>query len=282
MGTTFWTNTIWYILLGIITIIVLVIIFIKSTNRKHVLALYLTICGITFCAFEVIILMCLKAYIYFPKIFTNQHDDSVVGNLFSQTSVSATAVLIAVFNLKFHWQIIIALIYGGIEELFILMGIYKHNWYRTWMTIVGLFILFRIAKIVSTILSKHLGRIWRYIFIYFGLCTLHLHLINWASKAVGVRSFNETLCPDTDCSIAIVAGTYHLLLAVSTMILYFTNIKWKWKVAGIFILYIAHLFAEKYQVFISADGWFFILTSISILGMYLNIYILDRLYPKPS
>lgn len=281
MGPGFWSNTIWYILLGIITILVMVIVFIKTTNRKHVLSLYLTMSGITFFAFEVAILMCLKAYIYFPKICSNQHDDAVVGNLFSQTSVSASAVLVTVFNLKFHWQLFIALIYGGIEELFIQMGIYKQNWYRTWMTIIGILILFRIAKIVSTILSKHIGRIWRYIFIFFGLCTLHFHLVTWASKAVGVRSFNETLIPDNDCSIAIIAATYHLLLTVSTMILYFTNINWKWKAAGIFILYIAHFSAEKYQVLISADGWFFILTSISIWGMYLNIYILDRLYPKP-
>ena len=282
MGTTFWTNTIWYILLGIMTILVLVIVFIKTSDRKYALSLYLTICGITFFAFELIILMCLKAYIYFPKIFTNQHDDSVVGNLFSQTSVSASAVLIAVFNLKFHWQLIIALIYGVIEELFLLLGIYEQNWYRTWMTIISLLILFRIAKIVNATLSKHIGRIWRYIFIFFGLCTLHLHLVNWASKAVGLRSFNENLCPDIDCSIAIIAAIYHLLLAVSTMILYFTNINWKSKVVGIFILYIAHFFAEKYNVLMSADGWFFILTSISIWGMYLNIYILDRLYPKAS
>ncbi|WP_377559167.1 hypothetical protein [Ornithinibacillus salinisoli] len=194
--------------------------------------------------------------------------------------MSASAILITVLNLKFRWQLIIALIYGGIEEWFILMGIYEQNWYRTWMTIIGLLILFRIAKIVSTILSKHSGHIWRNIFIFFGLCTLHFHLVTWASKAVGIRSFNETLVPDNDCSIAIIAGTYHLLLAVSTMILYFSNIKWKWKFAGIFILYIAHFFTEKYQVLISSDGWFFILTSISIWGMYLNIYILDRLYPK--
>lgn len=282
MSSTFWSNTIWYILLGIITILVLVIVFTKTPNRKHGLSLYLTISGITFFAFEVTILMCLKAYIYFPKIFSNQHDDSVVGNLFSQTSVSASALLIAVFNLNFRWQLIIAVIYGGIEELFILMGIYKQNWYRTWMTIIGLLIFFHIAKIVSTMLSTRIRRIWRYIFIFFGLCTLHFHLVTWASKAVGIRSFNETLIPDNDCSIAIIAATYHLLLAVSTMILYFTNIKWKWKFSGIFILYTAHFFAEKYQVLISADGWFFILTSISIWGMYLNVYFLDRIYPKPS
>lgn len=282
MSTTFWSNTIWYILLGIATILELVFVLIKANNRKLVLALYITISGITFLGFEMITLMCLKAYIYYPKILSNQHDDSVVGNLFSQTSVSASAILIAVLNLRFYWYIIIAAVYGVIEELFIRLGIYKHYWYRTWMTTIALLLLFWLAKTVKTIYLKHFGRVWGYLFIFFGLFTFHLHLITWASKAVGVRRFNETLFQNPDCSIVIVAGTYNMLLSVIMMFLYFSNIKWMWKVAGICILYITQYFAEKYQLLISKDGWFFILTSISIWGMYLNIYFLDRLYPKPS
>lgn len=282
MSPTFWSNTIWYILLGIATILELVVILIVANNRKLVLALYITICGITFWGFEMGILMCLKAYIYYPKVFSNQHDDSVVGNLFSQTSVSASAILIAVLNLRFYWYLIFAAIYGVIEELFIRLGIYEHYWYRTWMTLVALLLLFWIAKKVHSIFTKHLGRVWRYLFIFFGLCTFHLHLITWASKAAGIRKFNEMLFPDPDCSIVIVVWTYNFLLSLIVMFLYFSTIKWTWKIAGICILYFAQYYAEKCQLLTSKDGWFFILTSISIWGMYLNIYLLDRLYPKQS
>lgn len=281
MSATFWSHTIWYLLLGVATILELVFILIKANNRKLVLALYITICGITFIGFEMITLMCLKAYIYYPKIFSNQHDDSVVGNLFSQTSVSASAIIVAVLHLRFRWYLIIATVYGLIEELFIRLGIYKHYWYRTWMTIVALLLLFWIAKTVYRIFLKHYRRAWRYLFIFFGLFTFHLHLITWASRAICVRKYNETLFSNPDCSIVIVAGTYNVLLSVIMMFLYFSNIKWMWKVAGICILYFAHYMAEKYQLLISKDGWFFILASIGIWGMYLNIYFLDWLYPKP-
>lgn len=110
---------------------------------------------------------------------------------------------------------------------------------------------------------------------------MHLHLFNWAFQAAGVRSYNATLLPNHDCSIVLIAGGYHLLLSVSVMILYFATIKRMWKAAGIGILYIAHYFAERYQLFTSAEGWFLILTSLSIGGMYLTIYFLDWLYPKP-
>jgi hypothetical protein len=281
MGPTFWSNTIWYILLGITTILELVIILIKEKDRKHVLSLFLTISGITFICFEMIILMCLKAYIYFPKIFSNQHDDSVVGNLFSQFSVTSSAILITVLNLRFYWYLVIAAVYGVIEELFIQLGIYKHYWYQTWMTLIGLLILFWVAKRVNYIFLNHFGRIWRFLFIFLGLCTLHLHTISWASKVVGIRKFNESLLPNNDCSIVVIAGIYMVLLGISTMIIYFTNIKWMWKILGICILYIAHYMAEKNQLLMSSEGWFFILTSISIWGMYLYIYILDWLYPQP-
>lgn len=280
MSPTFWSNTIWYILLGFTTILTLVIVLVKGNNPRRTLALFLTISGITFVCFEMAILMFLKAYVYFPKIFANQHDDSVAGNLFSQFSVSASAILIAVLNLRFYWYLIIAAVYGVVEEFFIQLGIYKQNWYKTWMTVIGLLILFWVAKTVNNIFLNHYGRVWRYLFIFLGLCTLHLHSIIWASKVIGLRIFNETLLVDNDSSIVLIAGIYMLLLGISTMIIYFTNVKWIWKATGIFILYLAHYYAEKYQLLISAEGWFFILTSIHIWGMYLYTYILDRLYPQ--
>lgn len=282
MNSTFWSNTIWYILLGIATIVELVIIFVKADNRKDVLALYLTICGITFCGFEISTLMCLKGYDYFPKILASHHDDSVAGNLFSQTSVSASAVLIAVLNLRFYWYLIFVGVYGIIEEWFLHLGIYKHNWYRTWMTLGGILVIIWIAKKAKGILFHNMRRAWRYVFMFFGLCTLHLHLINWAFSAAGIRTYNANLLPNHDCSMVLLAGANHLLLGISVMILYFANIKRIWKAAGIGVLYIANYAAEHYHIFSTVNGWFFVVTSISIWGMVLNVYFVDWLYPKPQ
>lgn len=96
METAFWSHTIWFILLGLTTIIELTAIFLKVKNRGKIIALYLTISGLTFC-FEMVILSVLKAYEYYPKLIPHSPaDDSIAGNLFSQFSVSATALLIAV------------------------------------------------------------------------------------------------------------------------------------------------------------------------------------------
>jgi len=140
LGTAFWSHTIWFILLGITTMIELIIILLNVKKRPTVLALYLTISGMTF-FFEMIILSLLRAYTYYPMLIPDSPpDDSIAGNLFSQFSVSASALLLAVFHLKYYWYIVFALIYGSIEELFLALGLYKQNWYHTWMTV--LFLLF--------------------------------------------------------------------------------------------------------------------------------------------
>lgn len=278
MSPAFWSNTIWFMLLGISTIIELVLIFLKVKNRKLVLALYLAISGMTFC-FEMTIYSYFKAYEYFPKLIPQSPpDDSIAGNLFSQFSVSATALFIAVFKLRYYWYVIFAALYGVIEELFIKLDIYKHNWYQTWMTVIGLLLLFWIAKRVYAGSSKHIGRFLRYLYIFFGLVTLHEHSIVWVQRLIGIRVFSENFLPDKERSLVVLAAINILLLGVIIMILYFSNIKWTWKILVIFILYAAFLIAEKLHLIIYKEGWFLISASICIWGMYFYTYILDKLF----
>jgi len=70
MSATFWTNTIWYVLLGILTLFELIFVMVKAERRKLTFAFYLTILGITL-NFETIILIFMKAYAYYPMILKN-------------------------------------------------------------------------------------------------------------------------------------------------------------------------------------------------------------------
>lgn len=280
MNPTFWSNTIWYILLGISTIIELVLIFIKAKNRKLVLAQYFTISGMTFC-FEMAIYSYFKAYAYFPMLIPQSPpDDSIAGNLFSQFSVAATALLIAVYNLKYYWFVIFAAVYGLIEELFLKLGIYKHNWYQTWMTVIGLLLLFWIAKKIHKEGSKNIKKFWSYLYMFFGLVTLYEHTIVWPQRLIGIRTFSESILPDKEHSLAILDVIHFVLLSIIMMIMYFSNIKWRWKFPVIFILYIAFYIAERFHLVIYKEGWFLFSASIAIWGMYFYTYILDKLYGR--
>lgn len=278
MGNAFWSHTIWFILLGLTTLIELIVIFSKVTNRKPVFAVYLTISGMAFC-FEMVILSYLKAYTYYPMLLPHSPpDDSIAGNIFSQFSVTATALLIAVLKLKYYWYFIFALLYGAIEELFLALGVYKQNWYQTWMTVVFLQILFWITKHVYLITFTRLKGFLRYVFIFLGLLTLHQHIIVWIFRIIGIQRFSEKVLSDTDHSLVLLSSSYMLLLGVTIMVIYFTGIRWRWKVAVIIVLYFAHMLAMKVDLIIYKTGWFWFSTSISIWGMYLYTYILDKLY----
>jgi hypothetical protein len=279
MPSTFWSNTIWYILLGISNIIELVFIFTKVKDWKRVLAIYITISGMTY-TFELTILSGLRAYQYLPKIIPQSpYDDAIMGNYFSQFSVSATALLIAVYDLKYYWYFVFAGVYGIIEELFLKLGIYKQNWYRTWMTVIGLLLLFWVTKKIYKSGSKNIGRIQLYIYIFFGLITLHLHTM-WIFKVLGIHAYGPSLhiTPEKASIPIIIAAIYMLLVGSIIMVIYFSKINWWLKAVVILLLYIAHYICLKLGIMYYKAGWFLGFTTITIFGMYLYIFILDTLY----
>jgi hypothetical protein len=252
---------------------------VMAKRRKLVLALYLTIIGIVF-GFETIIFCFLKAYNYYPMIIqTSGFDDGLAGNIFSQLSVSITALLIAILNLKYYWYFLFSGIYCVIEELFLALGIYKHHWYRTWMTFVSLILLFWIVKKIYVQALKSIGNVLRYTYIFFGLFTLHTPLITWGSfKLTGYQTFNPNIFPDHVLSYMTLFVINFILLSNTIMIIYFLKLKWRWKMTVIFALYIAYYITYKLNYIYVKDGWFLIFTTAEIFGAYLFVFILDRLY----
>lgn len=278
MPSSFWSNTIWFLLLGVTILIELLFIFVKVRNKRRVLALYISLAGLVF-SYEIII-GGLHAYQYFPKIIPHSmYDDGVVGNYFSQFSVSATAMLIAVFKLNYYWYIIFAVAYGGIEELFLTFGIYEQYWYRTWMTVASLPLLFWIGEKVYESGSKHIRPTLLYIYIFLGLITLQAHTM-WIFRLLGIFSFGPSLDvpPERSGLDALISGSYYLIVFSTMIAMYFSSIKWVWKALIILGLYIAHYIVFKLQLMYYKEGWFLAYTTIAIISLYLYICILDNLY----
>lgn len=280
MSSLFWSNTIWFILLGISTVIEMILVLTKSKYWKSTLALYFAICGMTF-LYEAAIFCFFKAYNYYPMIIPQSpYDDGLVGNLFSQFSVSATALLIAVLNLKKYWIFIFAVVYVVIEESFLKLGIYSHNWYQTWMTFPSLILLFWVARKLYHKFYQGLNPVLRYIYIFFGLFTLHVPTIKWAFKLSGVLSLNMKILPDEFSSYALLILSNLLLISITCVIIYFSKFKWWWKSVLFLTLYFTLYISCKVNLIHIKEGWFLIFSTIDIFGMYLYIYILDKLLGK--
>src|SRR5690606_13409723 len=148
------------------------------------------------------------------------------------------------------WYAVFAAIYYAIEEWFKLLGIYEQHWYKSWMTVLLLFLIFWIAKKSYAACTPQIGRKTRYFFIYLGLVTLHQHLVVWAMRLAGIRVFSETILPEKERSLVVLSAAYMVLLGVSIMVVYFAKIKWSWKLAMIAVLYVAHYVASMFELII--------------------------------
>jgi hypothetical protein len=280
MISAFWSNTIWYILLGISTVVVMIFVFYKAENRKHILALFLIMSGFTF-SIEVIVYCFLRAYDYYPMIIPQSPiDDGLAGNLFSQFSITSTALLVGILDLKYYWIFIFAGIYGIIEELFLMLGVYSHNWYRTWITIIGFVVLLGIMKKMFKDSSMYTRPILRFISMFFALFTLHMILIWWLILLSGIVGITFNYFADPMINYTFISFMNLFVLSTLCIIIYFFISKRWLKAAGILALYGAIYFAEKFNIIYIKEGRFFIIATINIFGMYLFVNILDKLFKK--
>lgn len=283
MNPTFWTNTIWYLLLGITTLFELIFILIKTERRSITVAFYLTILGIVL-NFEVVNLIFMKAYSYYPMILKNPpipFDNVLAGNVFSQCSIAATVLLVVVLNLKYYWFFIFAGIYGLIEELFLALGIYSHNWYRTWMTVVMIPLAFWIAKKMYVKVIRGIKPIFYYIYIFLALFPLNIAILTWGLMLLRLQEFSRAVLPDPIMSRHSLVLVHFLILSISMMLKYFLRTKWIRKSMIIVVLYAMYFVGYKLNLILIKEGWFLPVSTVSILWMYLSIFIIDKLYGEP-
>jgi hypothetical protein len=95
-------------------------------------------------------------------------------------------------DLKYYWYFIFGGVYGLIEELFITLGIYSHNWYRTWMTVIGFPILIWVAKKMYLKILKGIKPVTYYGYIYMGLFALYVVTLLWGLDVAGLMRFTTT------------------------------------------------------------------------------------------
>jgi hypothetical protein len=289
----FWTNTIWYVILGMTTVFEVMCFMIKTNNRKLILALFLTICGFAF-AFEISIYDFFKGYMYYPMIIQDtatpdkqiaqqliRFHDGLIGNFFSQYSVAATAVLITALKLRKYWYFIFAGLFGGIEELFKYLGIYEQYWYQTWMTVIALLLLFWITEKLYNKICQGMGSVMKYIAIFFGMFGLYVFFKDIPLVLCDFY-YGLYILPDPTISDSIIFTIENLLLFSLIMIAYFRKFKGRWHALIVLFLLIISYFAWKFNyILVNANApWFLIFTAGSILETYLFVFIVDRLYEQ--
>lgn len=283
MQTVFWTNIIWYLLLGVISLAVFISALIKAKDKKFTLAFFLTVFGLTFWV-EAVLLIYLKAYTYYPLILYSgpgNFDDSLAGNLFSQFSISAALLFSVVFDLKCYWYLIFAAAFAGIESLFIYLGIYSVTWYDPWITSALLPFLFLFTRWLYKKILRGVKPLFYYELVMLGLFPLNIAFLTWAFMLLKLQDMSYTLFPDAVMSRQTIVLIHFLVLSVPLIYIHFARIRIITKAAvitGLFLVYYAMLLLGLIWI---KDGLFFVVSAFSIFWMYFLIWLIDTLYGKP-
>jgi|GEM_PF-6589702 len=145
---------------------------------------------------------------------------------------------------------------------------------------LGLLILFGLTKYIYK--NKHMlwNPVLRYVFMFFGLFTLHMHTAWWIQLVSGLLTLNTKILPYAMSSLVLISIGNLFLISITCMFVYYSKLKWYLKSMIVLILYCVIYLAYKLAIIsFNIEGWFLIFASIDIGGMFLSIFILDRLFP---
>ncbi|WP_342429449.1 hypothetical protein [Neobacillus sp. FSL H8-0543] len=147
-------NSYWYIGLGILSIFLLMYVYFKTKSTRFLLH-FLAMVGLGY-IIETVIYNFLFSYQYFPKLIKhNEIYDSNLGAIASNAlALPAAATFIATFHKNWLWILSIIGLFAGIEWAFLELHIYKHNWWRTYYTSLGLPFYFAMAKLLYSKISR--------------------------------------------------------------------------------------------------------------------------------
>lgn len=276
MPSSFWSNTIWYVLLAVTSVVTMVFAVRKSRNRKYTIAFTLAILGFTY-LLESVLAISLHSYTYYPGIVDDLFQDAVLGNMFSQISISCTTILILEYNLSYKWYFLISFIYYLIENLFVKLGIYMHFWYRSIYTFIGLILLFWFVKTCYNKLIASSEYITHYIPLLLGAFAVSGNTIILPFKLLGMQIFKAGFYENLSKNHT-TANIIYIFFLINILInLHRWKLHWAYKGVAFAILFFAQHILYKTGIIYFTDGWFFIITLADLFGFYFWVVILDRL-----
>ncbi|MDR3562097.1 MAG: hypothetical protein P4N59_11775 [Negativicutes bacterium] len=279
LPTAFWSNTIWYLLLSIISLISIVLILYKSNNRKFDIGFGLAVLGTTFHA-EFTLLVAFNAYRYFPKIFNDSFLDSVFGNYVSQISVATSVMLAIIYRIPVMCNLIIAGIYFLIDILFVELGVYRHLWYKSWYSFVLVVLSLLVANKWYRRLLNHPNPFLYYLTLYLGARALFSLAIVF-KYFFSLEIINKFVFEESPRNQAFYIILYDSMWIIIMMIIHSLNIKWLWKgIFFVFLFIIQYILIKTAGIITVKNGWFLLITLLNIFGSYIAVVVMDYFVRK--
>jgi hypothetical protein len=140
------SNTLPFIILFVIHTALLIYTFGKNKNRKSLFILLLSNIGFAY-FFEFFILNLFHSYEYKPNLFKKKYLDNILGAFLSQgVFVPFASIFISSFGFGWKIKAMFAIYFAIVERIFIKLGVFKNNWWRTMYTVFLIPLYFKISE----------------------------------------------------------------------------------------------------------------------------------------
>ncbi|MFC4808151.1 hypothetical protein [Paenibacillus sp. GCM10023250] len=278
----FWSHTVWYLLLGIASLAQLIYTLYHSENRRQTFAFYFSLVALPL-YFETVVMIFLNAYVYDPDIIRdpklNPFNDALAGNLFSQFGVASSAVLLIIRRKPFYWYAIVAFIYSMVEVLFVHLDIYRHHWWKTWMTFIGLLLYFAISKWLHVQFIRGVRPLYFKGYILLGMFPICTIPCIWGILDLsGSMRCSTTLIPHHPRLSQYGLNFIFTSVAFPITIWGYYQRHWAWRIVSVAAIgaliyagYISHLMVFR-------EGSLVPIGILMIIWMYGSVWFLDMLY----
>jgi len=266
----------WYWALTTIGVGMIVFTWVKKKSISTIsLVSFLMMSFLTVSEFSVLTVF--SGYAYKPEVFPDPFADSVMGYLLGNLLLWAGAAnLVVNFSLGNRWIFLLAGIFMLVETLFLDLGIYKHYWWRTYMTGIAVIIGFNITKIWVSKLTEKSYNLLRYMTLYL-LALLFIHVPTHLLLLVGKQHYSIGWVENFYRDSILFGLPYHAVMAFVYVFFCCVLQKWGWKFAPVLFFLLSDFILVNMKILIFQDQWnLFYLTVFRTMSLV--IFVLYKKY----
>jgi hypothetical protein len=268
-------NTIYYIILCIISTIFFVYALYKKRDNK-LIALYFFMAGYTY-FLEYFVLILFKGYSYYPKILKNEYFDNIAGAIVSDAFViPMISTFIAAFKLNFKKRLFIAILITIIEIIFVRIKIYELHWWKHFYTFAGAIITFTFAQRLLSILQKTINHTTRYVTLFFANLYIQASIAFILVSILNLYFYNIQWFNNPFRSHVAFATLYIIFITVIFVSLVVFHLNRFWIGVGLLLPSITDIFLLTMNILIMSSKW----SLISFLFFRILILICIKLFDK--
>lgn len=231
--------------------------------------------------FEYVILVLFNSYVYHPGILKNPYFDNIMGSIFSNAIyIPSAAQFIAAFRLKLIWVVLITGIFLGIEWLFLALGIYKHFWWSTLYTAIGLPTFFLISRQWYILIRKTYNSFVQILTLYFISISILANFFFILAAFLKTHYFSIGWFENHTRDHVAFDAFYLSLLSIILVVLVYFRLNILFKSLGIILMLISNLILLKLNIMHVLNKWTLVdFAVVYVLGLVIILH-LNRLLHK--